>query len=167
MLHNLEKTLVQVGVMSISPERDQSCGLSSNIHEGDVGCCVIMVVDDDEAMRSLLVDELSEYGCCVVQAGDGKEAFSQLQVRPPSLVVTDLNMKSGGFGFITRLKIAVPECRVIVVTAFGDSHTQGQAKKVGADGYFDKPVRMADLKALVAEVCPRIHCQHTRLEPKL
>lgn len=151
--------------MSMSPDRDQTVRMFG-VPEGGFECCIIMVVDDDEAMRSLLVDELSECGCCVVQAEDGEEAFSQLKVRPPSLVVTDLNMKSGGFEFITRLKTAVPECRVIVVTAFGDSHTQSQAKEVGVDGYFDKPVRMADLKALVTEVCPLTRCQHIRINPQ-
>ncbi len=146
-------------------DRDDT-GKTFGAKEGEFGCCIIMVVDDDEAMRSLLVDELSECGCCVVQAEDGIEAFSQLQVRPPSLVVTDLNMRSGGFDFITRLKIAFPKCRVIVVTAFGDSHTQSQAKDVGVDGYFDKPVRMVDLKALVTEVCPLVRCHHVPINPQ-
>jgi len=149
--------------MAIFSNHDEA-GKKNSVTKDEFGCCTIMVVDDDEAMRSLLVDELSECGCCVVQAGDGIEAFSQLQARPPSLVVTDLHMKSGGFEFVTRLKTALPECRVIVVTAFGDSHTQEQAKDVGVDGYFDKPVRMADLKALVTQVCPRIRCQHIRVK---
>jgi len=149
--------------MSISSERDQAFEVPGDPEE-EFGYCIIMVVDDDEAMRSLLVDELSECGCCVIQAGDGIEAFSKLQSSPPSLVVTDLNMKSGGFEFITRLKTAVPDCHVIVVTAFGDSHTQSQARNIGVDGYFDKPVRMADLKALITEVCPRMCCQHIRVE---
>ena len=133
------------------------------VNKDEFECCTIMVVDDDEAMRSLLVDELSECGCSVIQAGDGVEAFSKLESRSPSLVVTDLHMKAGGFEFISRLKTALPECPVIVVTAFGDSHTQSQAKNVGVDGYFDKPVRMADLKALVTKVCPRPRCQHIRV----
>lgn len=128
-------------------------------------CCVILVVDDDDAMRSLLVDELSEFGCCVIPAADGGEAFSHLQDKAPNLVVTDLNMKSGGFEFVKKVKITIPECRVIVVTAFGDAHTQVTAKDVGVDGYFDKPVRMADLKALVKEVCPYTECQHVPLNP--
>ena len=148
--------------MSISPYRDQ-IGRRLRVNEVEAECCVIMVVDDDEAMRSLLVDELSECGCCVIQAADGEEAFSQLQGKTPSLVVTDLYMKAGGFEFITRLKQAFPECRVIVVTAFGDAHTSTKAKGVGVDGYLDKPVRMADLKALVREVCPLTRCQHDRL----
>ena len=114
-------------------------------------------------MRSLLVDELGECGCCVVQAADGGEAFSQLQSKTPQLVVTDLNMKAGGFEFVKSLKLAIPECRIIVVTAFGDAKTQVMAKDVGVDGYFDKPVRMADLKALITKVCPHTPCPHVRV----
>ena len=145
-----------------SLDRYQS-GKRLRVKEMEADCCVIMVVDDDDAMRSLLMDELTEFGCSVVQAADGGEAFLQLQVKTPNLVVTDLNMKSGGFEFVRSLKIAIPECPVIVVTAFGDAQTQVMAKDVGVAGYFDKPVRMADLKALVAEVCPHSRCHHVRV----
>ena len=147
--------------MTISPSRHQT-SQKLGVNEVEAQCCVILVVDDDDAMRSLLADELGEFGCCVVQAADGVEAFSQLQNTTPNLVVTDLNMKAGGFEFVKNLKINIPECRVIVVTAFGDAHTKVTAKDVGVDGYFDKPVRMADLKALVKEVCPYTRCQHVR-----
>ena len=127
------------------------------------GCCIILVIDDDAAMRSLLADELGEFGCRVVQAAHGGEALAQLQNATPSLVVTDLNMKDGGFEFIRCLKTTIPHCPIIIVTAFGDAQTRARAKEVGAGGYFDKPVRMADLKSLVKEVCPHPCCQQIRL----
>ena len=148
--------------MSISPDSFQPSALFSVNAEGR-NCCVILVVDDDEAMRSLLVDELSDYGCCVVEAADGEEALSQIQDKAPSLVVTDLHMKFGGFDFIKNVKTAIPDCRVIVVTAFGDAQTHGIAKDLGVDGYFDKPVRMDDLKNLVTKICPISHCPHIRM----
>lgn len=147
--------------MTILPDQYQK-NLRIDGNEAETKCCVILVVDDDDAMRSLLVDELTEYGCCVVQAADGEEAFSQLEVKIPNVVVTDLQMKAGGFEFIKRLKATLPECRVIVVTAFGDARTLATAKGVGVDGYLDKPVRMVDLKALVAEICPASSCKHIR-----
>ena len=122
--------------------------------------CVIMVVDDDAAMRSLLVDELSEVGCHVVQASDGLEAFSQVKVSPPSLVITDLNMKFGGLEFIRNLKNVIPECPIIVLTAFGDAQTKSRTKAMGVADCFDKPVRMADLRSFVKHVCPHGQCQH-------
>lgn len=125
-------------------------------------CCVIMVVDDDAAMRGLLVDELGEMGCHVVQASDGLEAFSQVKVSPPTLVITDLNMKFGGLEFIRNLKSAIPACPIIVLTAFGDAQTKSQTKAIGVAGYFDKPVRMADLRSLVKHVCPHSQCQHVQ-----
>jgi len=123
-----------------------------------------MVVDDDAAMRGLLVDELSEVGCTVVQASDGLEAFSHLQVRHPTLVITDLNMKFGGLEFVRNLKSAIPECPIIVLTAFGDAQTKSLTKAIGVAGYFDKPVRMANLRSLVKQVCPQSQCQHVQVK---
>ncbi|MDT7042752.1 response regulator [Candidatus Nitronereus thalassa] len=148
--------------MSISSNSFQPRPLIS-INEEGRNCCVILVVDDDDAMRSLLVDELGDYGCCVLEAADGEEALSQIQAKTPSLIVTDLQMKSGGFDFIKNVKTVTPDCRVIVVTAFGDSQTHGIAKNIGVDGYFDKPVRMDDLKTLVMKVCPVPHCPHVQV----
>ena len=121
-----------------------------------------MVVDDDAAMRGLLVDELSEVGCRVVQAKDGVEAFSQLKVSLPNLVITDLNMRCGGFEFIRSLKTALPDCPIIVVTAFGEARTKAMTQDIGVVGYFDKPVRMADLKSFVMQVCPFNQCQQSQ-----
>jgi CheY-like chemotaxis protein len=151
--------------MSISPDSYQPRTIFS-INEKRGQCCVILVVDDDAAMRSLLVDELSDYGCCVVEAADGQEALSQIHIKAPSLIVTDLHMKSGGFEFIKNVKTVLPECRVIVVTAFGDAQTQGVAKNIGVDGYFDKPVHMDDLKTLVMKVCPISYCPHAQVNPE-
>ena len=132
-----------------------------NVVQSD--CCVIMVVDNDAAMRGLLVDELSEVGCRVVQAKDGVEAFSQLKVSLPTLVITDLNMKCGGFEFFRSLKTALPDCPIIVVTAFGDARTKAMTQDFGVAGYFDKPVRMADLKSFVMQVCPFNQCQQSQV----
>jgi CheY-like chemotaxis protein len=43
---------------------------------GNDGVCTILVVDDDEAMRALLVDVLQENGCRVVESRDGKGALA-------------------------------------------------------------------------------------------
>ena len=148
--------------MSISPDRYQT-GRRLGVHEIEAECCVILVIDDDAAMRSLLVDELSECGCRVLQASDGIDAFAQLKVSTPNVVITDLNMKFGGFEFIRNLKNAIPDCPIIVVTAFGDARTKAMTKDFGVAGYFDKPVRMTDLRSLVMRVCPFSQCQHSQI----
>ena len=125
----------------------------SVIQTENSGCCVILVVDDDPDMRSLLADELGEEGCRIFQAKNGVDALSQINECPPNLIITDLNMKFGGFEFLRSLKRALPGCPAIVITAFGDSRTRAKVMESGMAGYFDKPVRMGDLKSLVKKVC--------------
>ncbi len=67
----------------------------------------------------------------------------------PDLIVTDLKMPSGGFDYVHRLRDSVPDCPIIVMTAFGDARTKEEAVKSGATAYFDKPVRLSELKATV------------------
>ena len=131
-------------------------------HTEDSGCCVILVVDDDPDMRSLIADELGEEGCRIFQAKNGVDALSQINVCTPSLIITDLNMKFGGFEFLRSLKRVLPRCPAIVITAFGDSRTKAKVMESGMAGYFDKPVRMGDLKSLVKQVCPVQDCGFDR-----
>lgn len=136
----------------IKDEKDLSI-----IQEGSA-CCVILVVDDDPDMRSLLADEFGEEGCQILQAKDGVDALTQINICRPNLIITDLNMKFGGFEFLRSLKRAIPQCPVIVITAFGDSRTKANVMECGMAGYFDKPVRMGDLKSLMKNVCLAQHC---------
>ncbi|MDX1411967.1 MAG: response regulator [Nitrospirales bacterium] len=123
--------------------------------------CQILVVDDDAAMRSLLVDELQEQGCRIIEASDGKDALFQLQTFTPDLIITDLKMPDGGFEFFRKLQKSVPGCPIVLITAFGDSHTKAQAQECGVIAYMDKPVRIADLKASLTHICQMNPCKHS------
>jgi DNA-binding response OmpR family regulator len=50
---------------------------------------------------------------------------------------------------VARIKAVVPQTPVILMTAFGDKETESLAYKWGASAYFNKPVRMAELKEAV------------------
>lgn len=123
--------------------------------------CQILVVDDDAAMRSLLVDELEEEGCHVIEARDGEDALLQLQTLKPDLIITDLKMPGGGFEFFRNLQHTVPDCPIVLITAFGDSNTKAKAQECGINVYMDKPVRIADLKASLTNICQVNPCRHS------
>ena len=123
--------------------------------------CNILVIDDDAAMRSLLVDELQERGCRVTEASNGKEAMMQLQTVTPDLVITDLKMPGGGFDFCRNLQRTIPGCPILLVTAFGDSQTKAKARECGVIAYMEKPVRIADLKASLTHICLMNPCKHS------
>jgi DNA-binding response OmpR family regulator len=109
----------------------------------------ILVAEDDPAMRNLVSDELKDEGYRVVQVQDGTEALQCVGQHAPDLIVTDLRMPQGGMGLVARLRAAAPRTPIILMTAFGDKETESLAYKWGASAYFNKPVRMAELKEAV------------------
>jgi DNA-binding response OmpR family regulator len=113
---------------------------------------VVLVVEDDQDMRSLLCDELWSDGYQLREAKDGDEALQLVLQSVPDLILTDLKMPAGGFDYISRLKTFAPNCPIVVMTAFGGTQTKAEALKWGASAYFDKPVRLADLKATVRQL---------------
>lgn len=118
---------------------------------------VLLVVEDDKDMRSLLCDELWGEGYQLRQASNGAEGLEAVRRAAPDLIVTDLKMPSGGFDYVVRLRACVPGCPIIVMTAFGDARTKEEAIKSGATAYFDKPVRLSELKATVKRLLPPSH----------
>src|SRR5690606_31710434 len=110
---------------------------------------VLLVVEDDKDMRSLLCDELWGEGYQLREASNGAEGLDAVMRAAPDLIVTDLKMPSGGFDYVHRLRRCAPACPIIVMTAFGDAKTKEEALKSGATAYFDKPVRLSELKATV------------------
>ena len=116
---------------------------------------VLLVVEDDKDMRSLLCDELWGEGYQLREAHNGIEGLEAVMRAAPDLIVTDLKMPSGGFEYVHRLRDCVPACPIIVMTAFGDARTKEEALRSGATAYFDKPVRLSELKATVKRLLHR------------
>lgn len=113
---------------------------------------VLLIVEDDRDMRSLLCDEFCGIGYHLREARDGDEGFLAVLQSVPDLILTDLLMPAGGDDYISRLRTVAPRCPIIVITAFGDASLKTRVLKAGANAYFDKPVRLADLKSCVQEL---------------
>ena len=112
----------------------------------------MLVVEDDTEMRRLLCDELRDLEYQIVEAGDGEEALQRARETAPSLILTDLRMPAGGLGYIGRLRSVAPTCPIVLISAFGDSSVRETAQRFGVSAYFDKPVRMEELKASIARL---------------
>lgn len=121
---------------------------------------VLLIVEDDEEMRSLLCDELWAEGYQVRQAKNGDEALTVTSEAAPKLIITDLRMPSGGVSYINRLRALAPDCPIIVITAFGDKATKTEVLGAGATRYFSKPVRISELKVTIKELIATIRAPH-------
>jgi DNA-binding response OmpR family regulator len=113
---------------------------------------VVLIVEDDREMLSLLCDEFWSAEYRLRQARDGDEAFQMVLQSVPDLILTDLRMPAGGADYIRRLKTVAPGCPIVVMTAFGDARSMSDVLKAGASAYFDKPVRISELKQCVHDL---------------
>ena len=138
-------------------EKCQDTGKSGN------QSCTILVVDDDEAMRNLLAEALQERGCEVIELDNGDEALALVEERVPTLIVTDLRMPGGGFAYLERLRERVPDCPIVLMTAYGDAQSKAKAFGCGLKGYFEKPVRIQDLKSWICQICLTYPCGNVPL----
>jgi len=112
----------------------------------------VLVVDDDGEMRSLLCDGLWNEGYSLREARDGDEAFLSVLRAVPDLIITEIRLVAGGVDYFNRLRAVVPNCPIVVMTAFGDEKVQVDVLRAGATAYFSKPVHLAELRSCVKQL---------------
>jgi DNA-binding response OmpR family regulator len=118
----------------------------------------LLVVDDEQGMRDMLLYELSEQGFEVIAVAGGREAIAAATRRRFDLVLSDLKMpEMDGVEVVRRLKALDPDVEVIVGTGNGCIDTAVACMKHGAFDYIQKPYDMAELRALLDRAAERSH----------
>jgi DNA-binding NtrC family response regulator len=113
----------------------------------------ILIVDDETNLRKTLATILRGRGYSILEASDGSEALELLRDATPDLVFTDWKMPEIGGEEVLRYMrrdarlSAIP---VIVITAFGSSHSAIEAVRLGAYDFITKPFDLQDI-SLTAE----------------
>lgn len=124
-------------------------GSAEGGNSGSAGRRVLVVEDDDE-MRTLLCEVLRAHGFEPHAAADDSQAFLRLREVPVDVVVLDKTLPGpSGLEILPKIRRLYPDVRVILVTAFGDEGTAGRARERGATEFLPKPFRMADLLRLL------------------
>lgn len=111
----------------------------------------IIVVDDDESMRSILAKVLLDEGYAIRQAGSAAEALRMIQEVPVDVVLSDIRMPGmDGLAFLSELRRSTPETTVVMMTAFGTVDSAVEAMKQGAYDYISKPFKMDEVTVVLA-----------------
>lgn len=101
----------------------------------------ILLVDDEEGIRTVLGLSLAEDGYDVTTAVDGEDALRVFAERCPAIVLTDIKMPGiGGLELLKRLKAADPEVEVIMLTGHGDMELAIESLKNDATDFITKPI---------------------------
>lgn len=110
----------------------------------------ILVVDDDQAITSLLEMFLSADGHQVRLAHDGREALASVAADPPDLVLTDLDMPNlDGYEVCRQLR-QQPSTRLLPILIITGRHAQEaklRAWELGADDFLTKPFDSVEVRA--------------------
>ncbi|HSB80732.1 MAG TPA: sigma-54 dependent transcriptional regulator, partial [Candidatus Methylomirabilis sp.] len=121
----------------------------------------ILIVDDEEQMRDLLVKVLEKNGFQVAVCGGGGEALAFLEKEPMDLVVTDVRMPGmGGMEALRAIKELNPEIVVIIMTAFGSIDQAVQAVKDGAYDYINKPFKIDEMLLTIEKALEERRLRH-------
>ena len=100
----------------------------------------ILVVDDEEPLRNLIVTFLSKLGHSCVTAIDGVDALDKIKGNKIDAVVTDIRMPNmDGIALTSKISIEYPGLPVMIMTGFDEGDTAGLAITAGARDFIKKP----------------------------
>lgn len=113
----------------------------------------ILVVDDEDALRTVLSGELASEGYEVRTAADGDEAVNEMGKANFDLVLLDIKMpRMNGFEVLKFIKEKHAKTKVVMLTGFADLKNAIESKKLGADDFVSKPYDLVDLLTTIERV---------------
>ena len=116
---------------------------------------LILVAEDDPALREALEDTLRNAGYEVVLAEDGARALLLMERHPVDLVISDVQMTPvDGLELLQNLKVHHSEVPVLLMTAYGSIQQAVEAMQCGAVNYLAKPFEVAALLDMVRRCLP-------------
>jgi len=114
----------------------------------------VLVADDEEGIRMLFKETLTEAGYEVLLASNGREALDLLNSHAVDLMVTDLVMPGqDGIDTIRAVRRQYPTVKTIAMSGAFGGHFLKTAELLGAHATLSKPVLPERLISMVAEVC--------------
>jgi two-component system cell cycle response regulator len=126
-----------------APDRDEAARIADS---------TVLIVEDNEQGRELLVAYLDTLQCKVIAANDGVEAMEKVQADKPDLILLDVMMpRMSGFEVCRKLK-SDPSTRdipIIMVTALNELGDIERGVESGTDDFISKPVNRLELTTRV------------------
>jgi DNA-binding NarL/FixJ family response regulator len=133
----------------------------------DSGCLRIVIADDHAPLRTLLREELERAGFEVSgEAATGAEAVEITLSERPDLCLLDVLMPDGdGVAAAEEIKRALPETKIVMITAVPSEEGVLAAARAGADGYLGKDFDLPRLPEIVRAVAAGEAAYPRRLLP--
>jgi DNA-binding NtrC family response regulator len=106
----------------------------------------VLIVEDDEVLRQLLIDVLSDQGYQIEAAETGEDGLSAMEQDVFDTILLDINLPGmDGMDVLRLAPTRQPDAQVVMMTAFGTVDTAVEAMKQGAFDYINKPFSTDEL----------------------
>ena len=128
----------------------------------------VLVVDDDEHIRSFLVEVLDRLGYNSETAENGKKGLEKFRTGDFTMIITDMRMPvMDGLTMLKQIRSGGSKIPIIVVTAFPTVSSAVESLIHGADYYLVKPINLDDLKAKIGKAIERRRMQKRLASTKI
>jgi two-component system response regulator RegA len=108
----------------------------------------LLIVDDDEPLRTRLAQAMRSRGYRVETAAGVAEAITMARTSPPKFAIVDLRLMDGyGLDVVPKLREARPDMRIVILTGYGNIASTVAAVKAGAVDYLAKPADADEVEA--------------------
>ena len=127
----------------------------------------VLIIDDEPDHAEVLAESLERVGYDCVQANSGAEGAKLIERAEPNVILTDLRMAGlDGLAILRKAKQELPDAEVVVITGHGDVQTAVEAMRAGAANYLEKPVNLAELRAMVERAADKARLAQANRELK-
>lgn len=128
----------------------------------------VMIVEDDEQIRTIIRARLEKLGHVVVaEAEDGAQAVDIARLHHPDAIIMDINMPVMDGIEATRIILGEQPCAILFLSSYDERELVERACETGALAYLMKPFRKEDIGpalAMAVKMCTQIQSQNKKIE---
>ena len=123
----------------------------------------VLIVDDDETYREVLLDSIESDELKATVASDGVEALDKLGREPFDILITDLHMpRMDGLTLLRRVREEYPHLLTIIITGYGSLESAIEAIRLGAYDYVQKPFMSQEITVTTRNAVEKIRMLRER-----
>ena len=117
----------------------------------------ILFVEDDEQIRSELLELLELDFENIFIASDGEEGLCVYEEKRPDIIISDIQMpKMDGLQMCAEIKNLNPDIKCILISAFNEKNYMQEAHKLDIIHYITKPIDIRELYECIEQCCKQI-----------
>jgi DNA-binding NtrC family response regulator len=113
----------------------------------------MLLIDDDEWIRDSLSFFFEDEGCHLASVETAKEGLEELKRQPYDIIIVDYRLPDmDGLEFLKQVRVSHPDALTILVTAYGSKEVFLKARKIGVQGFIDKPFTLKAIKDTLSDL---------------